>query len=356
MWRDLKYLLAYIIPLAVIHSLYAQGIWSFNVIWVAFVCIPILELFFTGNTNNLDKEEEQHQNSKAFFDFLLYLNVPLLLGIAFWYFAVVVYTPLETYELVGLTLSVGIYLGGVGINVAHELGHRKTAFPQWMAKILLLPNMYMHFSIEHNHGHHVNIATPNDPASSRLNEPVYAFYLRSVIFSYLSAWKIEHRRLKSIGKQPLSIHNQMIHFQLIQVAYLALVVAIFGLKLLPFAILVAVLGFLMLETVNYIEHYGLQRKQLKSGRYEPVQPWHSWNCNHDVGRIVLYELTRHSDHHYKATRKYQVLRHFDQAPSLPWGYPTSMLIALVPPLWFYLMNPKVKAFNETVPVPQQAMA
>ena len=141
----------------------------------------------------------------------------------------------------------------------------------------------------------------------------------------------------------------MIHFQLIQVAYVAAVVYAFGWALLPYVIITSILGFLMLETVNYIEHYGLQRKVLETGRYEPVQPWHSWNCNHDIGRILLYELTRHSDHHYKASRKYQVLRHFEKAPLLPWGYPTSMLIALVPPLWFYLMNPKVEHYKQFIP-------
>ena len=141
----------------------------------------------------------------------------------------------------------------------------------------------------------------------------------------------------------------MIHFQLIQVAYLVSIVLFFGWAILPFAIITAILGAMMLETVNYIEHYGLQRRKLESGRYETVQPWHSWNCNHDIGRILLYELTRHSDHHYKASRQYQILRHFDKTPLLPWGYPTSMLIALVPPLWFHLMNPKVEFYKEQIP-------
>jgi len=350
MWKDAKYLLAYIIPAIVAHALYFQGIWSFNGFAVAFVLVPILEVFLTGDTKNLSEVEEQSQNSKRFFDFLLYLNVPMLLGIAFWYFYVITYTPLQMYETIGLTTTVGMYLGGVGINVAHEMGHRKDWLPQQLSKVLLLPNLYMHFFIEHNQGHHLNIATPKDPATSRFNENIYAFYLRSVTFSYLSAWKLEAKRLKRLGKAAWNpLHNQMIHFQLLQLAWLGSITYLFGWVTLGFAIIVAILGFLMLETVNYIEHYGLQRRQLDSGRYEPVQPWHSWNCNHDIGRILLYELTRHSDHHYKASRKYQVLRHFEKAPLLPWGYPTSMLIALVPPLWFYLMNPKVKYYKEQIP-------
>jgi alkane 1-monooxygenase len=346
MWKDIKYLGAYVIPLAGLHALYAQGIWSYNGVLVTFVLVPLLEFFFSGTTENLAPEEEEQQNEKGLFDLLLYLNVPMIFGLAFGYFYVLSTASLATYEIVGLTLTTGIILGGVGINVAHELGHRKEAFPRFMAQLLLLPNLYLHFTIEHNHGHHVHIATPKDPASSRYNEVLYVFWLRSVVFSYLSAWKIEAKRLRQAGYSAYSWRNKMLHLQLVQLGYLGAVGYLFGWMLLPFAVTVAVIGFLMLETVNYIEHYGLQRRQLASGRYEPVQPWHSWNCNHDIGRILLYELTRHSDHHYKASRKYQVLRHFDEAPLLPWGYPTSMLVALVPPLWFRLMNPRVERFNQ----------
>ncbi|MCH2022588.1 MAG: alkane 1-monooxygenase [Saprospiraceae bacterium] len=349
MWRDLKYLLAYIIPAIVAHALYFKGFWSYNGITVAFIIIPILESFLPGNTNNLTKNEENDQLSKSIFNILLYLNVPIILGLGYWYFHTITYFPLETFETIGLTLTVGIYFGGVGINVAHELGHRKEWFPQFLGKILLVPNLYMHFAIEHVHGHHVNIATPKDPATSRFNENIYAFYVRSVVYSYISAWQLENKRLKNQGSASFSIYNQMIHFQLIQVAYLVSIVLFFGWAILPFAIITAILGAMMLETVNYIEHYGLQRRKLESGRYETVQPWHSWNCNHDIGRILLYELTRHSDHHYKASRQYQILRHFDKTPLLPWGYPTSMLIALVPPLWFHLMNPKVEFYKEQIP-------
>jgi len=133
----------------------------------------------------------------------------------------------------------------------------------------------------------------------------------------------------------------MIQFQLAQVGYLLVVGLLFGWKMLPFAVAIAVFGFLMLECVNYIEHYGLRRKLLPNGRYEKVSPRHSWNSDHELGRIVLYELTRHSDHHFKATRKYQILRHIDESPQLPLGYPTSILMALVPPLWFRVMNRRV---------------
>jgi alkane 1-monooxygenase len=242
----------------------------------------------------------------------------------------------------------GIFLGAMGINVAHELGHREKAYERFIAKLLLLPNLYMHFIIEHNRGHHVNIATKEDPASARYNEMLYSFWIRSVTMTYVSAWRLEAKRLRNEGKRFLSIHNEMIIFQIVQLAYLFLVWYFGGFVFLLSAILIAVVGFLLLETVNYIEHYGLSRKKMENGRYERVQPWHSWNSDHVLGRLILFELSRHSDHHFKANRKYQVLRHFDESPQLPYGYPMSMLMSFVPPLWFAVMNPRVKALEGQV--------
>jgi alkane 1-monooxygenase len=196
----------------------------------------------------------------------------------------------------------------------------------------------MHFFIEHNRGHHLNIATPEDPSSSRKGENVYFFWIRSVVFSYIGAWRLEAKRLRRINKSVFSVHNEMLLFQLIQFAYLLCIYYFFGLTIMVYAIAIAIIGFLLLETINYIEHYGLSRKKLPNGKYEKVDVRHSWNSNHELGRIVLYELTRHSDHHYKANRKFQVLRHHDESPQLPFGYPGSMLLSFIPPLWFKLMN------------------
>ena len=294
----------------------------------------------------MDAEAEEAELRKPIFDLLLYLNVPIVLGFVGWYLYLVAYVPLSSYEYWGITLSMGVFLGAIGINVAHELGHRKTWYEQVMASLLLLPNLYMHFTIEHNNGHHVNIATKEDPASARFNEWIYVFWLRSIIFTYISAWKIEAKRLRQAGKSPIHYTNRLIWLQLIEIGYLGAIGWFLGLAVMLAAISIAIGGFLMLESVNYIEHYGLNRRKLPSGRYERVQPWHSWNSNHSIGRIVLYELTRHSDHHFKASRKYQILRHYDESPQLPYGYPMSVILALFPPLWFWLMNPRVKEVEE----------
>jgi alkane 1-monooxygenase len=353
MKTNIKYLGAYIIPAILAIALLFKGWFSYGGLFVAFFAIPLLELFAPGTDENLSPEQEKASNDNLFYDIVLYSNVPILWGLLIWYFYTILNLPLETYEYVGLNLSIGVFLGAMGINVAHELGHRNNFWEQLFAKMLLLPNLYTHFTIEHNRGHHLNVATDEDPASARYNEWLYAFWIRSVTMTYISAWKLEAKRLKNEGKHVLSLHNEMIWLQLLQLSYLFILWAVGSEFLLFSGIMVAIIGFLMLETVNYIEHYGLKRRKTETGRYERVQPWHSWNSNHDIGRIVLYELTRHSDHHYKASRKYQVLRHFDESPQLPYGYPMSMLLALIPPLWFAVMNPKVKELtlkNSALPI------
>lgn len=344
--KDAKYLLAYILPLSAIFSIYTLDVGSFTAVLVAFVLLPLIEFFLPQSTFNFSKIEEKSRLKDTFFDIMLYLNLPLLYGMVAYYFYTIHTQSLETYELVGMTLSVGIVIGGTGINVAHELGHRNNRLEQWMSKALLLPNLYMHFSIEHNRGHHKNVSTDLDSSSARLGENLYSFWVRSVTGVYVGAWRLENERLRRAGKSVFSIENEMIWFQVIQLLYLLLVGYIFGWTMVGFAIAIAIGGFLMLETVNYIEHYGLRRKKLPSGRYENVSPLHSWNSNHALGRIFLYELTRHSDHHYKATRKYQVLRHFDESPQLPYGYPGSMLLATVPPLWFKRMDKLVERYAQ----------
>ena len=338
--KDVKYLFAYIGTLAAVLGLWLGGWWSFGMTYVAFGLIPFFELFIPKSVENHAPEAETERNQNRFFDFLLYTHVPILYALVVWACIKLQSGTLSTLEIVGMTFNIGIIIGGFGINVAHELGHRSTRFEQFLSKTLLLPALYQHFFIEHNRGHHKNVATEFDPATSRLGENIYAFWFRSVKDGYIDAWRLEAERLRREGKSWLSIDNEMLHFQLIQLAYLGTIWVVFGTPSVIFAIIVAIIGFLLLETVNYIEHYGLQRKIQANGHYEPVLPHHSWNSDHELGRIFLYELTRHSDHHYKSTRKYQVLRHFDDSPQLPYGYPMCMMMALVPPLWFNLMDKK----------------
>ena len=346
--KDLKYLLAYIGPIAAYLGLYLGGYWSFGIIYVGFILIPLIELFTPGNTINLSAEQEETKLRTRFFDYLLYLNIPILYGILYLYFTKMAAGGLTTFEYIGMTMNTGSAVGILGINVGHELGHRLTKFEQTLSKMLLLPALYMHFFIEHNLGHHKHVSTPEDPATSRFGENIYAFFIRSVKGSYLDAWEIEKTQLQRRKITFWSMNNQMIQFQLIQFTYLLVIGFVFGWQVMALAVVVAIIGFLHLEAVNYVEHYGLVRNKLENGRYETVKPHHSWNSNHEMGRIFLYELTRHSDHHFKATRKYQVLRHFDESPQLPYGYPGSVLLAFVPPLWFSVMNKRVPRHQQAV--------
>jgi alkane 1-monooxygenase len=238
-------------------------------------------------------------------------------------------------------MSMGILCGVFGINVAHELGHRANKKEQFMAKLLLLTSQYIHFFIEHNKGHHKNVATPEDPSSARYNESVFSFYPRTIINGYRSAWRIaNHDQLKK-GRSALNIRNEMLQAQIMQASFLLLIFLFFGWKILLFYLGAAFVGIMMLENVNYIEHYGLSRTKSYSGHYERAMPHHSWNSNHLLGRLMLFELSRHSDHHYLASRKYQILRHHNNAPQMPTGYPGMMIIAHFPFLWFRMMNKRI---------------
>ena len=338
---DLKYLFAYTIPMATLLSLLSSGMFTYSAPIYAFIIIPLLELSLKDfNTHYSDAQKEKRSNN-ILFDLLLYFNIPFVFGILGYGFYILNNKVLLNYETIGIILSLGILLATNAINVAHELGHRTSQSERILSKLLLLPCLYMHFYLEHNFGHHKNVATPEDPATSKLNQSVYHFWITSVFNQYLNAWRIQIRLLKKENKGFLSFKNDMMWYTLFQTAYLVIWATTFGTMGLFFAIIVGILSFVFLETINYIEHYGLVRKKLPSGRYERVQTHHSWNSNHIIGRIVLYELTRHSDHHFKASKKYQILENKKESPQLPFGYPTSILLSLVPPLWFWIMNSRI---------------
>ncbi|MBT8308299.1 MAG: alkane 1-monooxygenase [Maribacter sp.] len=339
--KDLKYLAAFTLPASAAIGVYLQGYWSFFTPFYAFFIIPLFELVLPQDSSNLNSNQRDIKKNKNLFDWLLYLNIPIVYGLlayTLWYISS---HRISTFEIIGLTLSIGIVLGTNGINVAHELGHRLRSKERYLGKLLLLPALYMHFFIEHNFGHHLHAATPEDPATAKYNQTVYSFWVTSVIRQYISAWKLQLMLLKKNERGFFSIENDMFWYLIIEALYLFGVFYLFGSLGLFFALGAAITGFLLLETVNYIEHYGLLRRKLASGRYERVKEVHSWNSNHIVGRIVLYELTRHSDHHYKSSKKYQILDYHDTSPQLPYGYPTSMVMSFLPPLWFKVMNPRI---------------
>jgi alkane 1-monooxygenase len=236
----------------------------------------------------------------------------------------------------------GLMCGVYGINVAHELGHRAQRWERDLARALLLTSLYMHFIIEHNRGHHRRVGTPEDPASARYGENIYFFWVRTIVFSFISAWKIEADRLRKEGHAPFGGRNEMLRSLLIELVLLVVIGSLFGAFTLLAFLGAALIGILLLETVNYIEHYGLGRARNAQGGFGRVQHYHSWNSDHPIGRTMLFELTRHSDHHWKASKKYQTLDSVPDGPQLPTGYPGMMLLALVPPLWFRITHPLIE--------------
>ncbi len=336
--RSLKYASPFIVYAAACLAFLHAGWVIFLPLLYAWVFIPLAELLVHPDPSNMDATQEALAKKDPLYDFWLYLIVPFQYA-ALWLFLSSMQTPGQPWWMViGRIFDMGLLCGVFGINVAHELGHRSTKMEKWMAKALLLTSLYMHFFIEHNKGHHKRVSTPEDPASARYGENIYRFFLRTIKGSYLSAWAIQQKELDRKKLPFLSLHNQMLMFQMIQTFLLILIMIIFGWTSLLSFIGAAAIGALLLETVNYIEHYGLQRRSNQAGGYERVMPEHSWNSDHVLGRLTLFELSRHSDHHFQSSRKYQVLRRHDRTPQMPTGYPGMMILALFPPAWFLIMN------------------
>jgi alkane 1-monooxygenase len=311
---------------------------------VTFVLIPLLDGWVGTTPGGHQVRTEQLQGGRPLLParyarWLPRLQVPLQLTLLA---AGVALAPaMSALELLYFTLAVGVATGGIGITVAHELGHRANVLDRWAARVLLVTVGYGHFYVEHNRGHHVRVATPDDPATAPAGMTVYRFILRSVVGSFAHAWRLERMRLQAQGRSPWHLANWVLTASLASLALAALAFAVGGLAALSFVVAQAAVAVVLLEITNYMEHYGLQRRDVPGGRYEPVRPEHSWNADFPVSNWLLFNLQLHSDHHAHVARPFEDLRSMPQAPQLPAGYPTMLLVALVPPLWFHLMDPRL---------------
>jgi alkane 1-monooxygenase len=322
------YLLAYTIPVAVWISLRFPESCSFLALLYAFGLLPLLELILPVlKENPPEGAGPERTTSSRYFDFLLYSMVPIQCLLVACFCRGFQSPDLTLPARIGMVTALGVACGVIGINVAHELGHRKGRLERVLARILLASSLNWQFYIEHNRGHHKNVSTPDDPESARLHETIHAFFVRSIRDSFKNAWKLDRKEMM-LGLGFESILLACIGFS----SGAATLAGFAG---------AAIFGILLLQSVNYIEDYGLSRIETGRGVFEPVRPHHSWNANHPLSRAILFELSRHSDHHANATRKYQTLRHFEEAPQMPTGYPGMILLALIPPLWFRVMNPRI---------------
>jgi alkane 1-monooxygenase len=347
-WTDGKryaWLLGIIVPLSPFLAFFWVSVTGFGGLWylgplLVFGLFPLLDMAIGLDPTNPPDSVLKFLEQDRYYRWCTYVFIPIqYAGLVFacWMWA---YGDLSLAEDIGLALTMAV-VGGIAINTAHELGHKRASSEKWLSRIALAQTGYGHFFIEHNRGHHVKVATPEDPASSRLGEGFWAFLPRTVAGSLRSAWGIETARLDRLGKSHWGIHNDVLSAWAMTVVLFAGLTLVFGPVVLPYLLVQAVIGFSLLEVVNYLEHYGLLRQKREDGRYERCRPEHSWNSNNVASNVLLYHLQRHSDHHANPTRRYQALRHVDEAPQLPTGYAGMIVLAWFPPLWRRVMDPRL---------------
>jgi alkane 1-monooxygenase len=345
-WRDPKryaWLLGLIVPTLPFLAYGLVRATGLGVFWfygpfLVFVVFPMLDLAIGMDPTNPPDSVIKWLEQDRYYRWCTYAFIPIqYAGLVFacWQWS---QGGLSTLDAIGLTLTVGM-VSGIAINTAHELGHKREHLERRLSRVALAQSAYGHFYVEHNRGHHVRVATPEDPASARMGESFWAFLPRTVVGSLRSAWELERERLGREGRGPWTPRNDILSAWALTVVLFATLAGVFGAAVLPYLLAQAVIGFCLLEVVNYLEHYGLLRGRREDGRYERTHPEHSWNSNNVASNVLLYHLQRHSDHHANPLRRYQALRHFDEAPQLPTGYAGMILLAAVPPLWRRVMDP-----------------
>ena len=344
--KPYPFLIIYLLPLSVWLGYGLGGIYNFLTPLFVFGLVPLLDVLLGVDTRNPNAEEEEALAEDRAFRIITWACAPLQLLMVVLAAYVITHRPMALVERVGFVLSVGISSGALGINVSHELVHRiNNRLEPFLGRVMLLTVGYLHWAIEHVKGHHRNVATAEDPATARFGESVYAFWPRTVAEGFRSAWQIEARALERKGKKAWSLHNPVLWYTVLEVAFVAALGWAFGPGAVVFFFVQSFVAVSLLEVVNYLEHYGMERGKLPDGRYEKVTPLHSWNASHRVTNFFLFNLQRHSDHHAGPARRYQVLRHHDESPQLPNGYAAMVLVALVPPLWRRIMDHRLEAFR-----------
>jgi len=346
--KSFKYFLVWTIPLSGYIAFTNEGLLAWFGVLYAFVILPILDHFLPINSTNHDAKTIKQFENNSFYDIILILLIPVQLVFLIWFLFSIDAPDLSATTFYGRVFSMGILCTVLGINAGHELGHRTQRSMQIGAKILLTTTLYNHFFIEHNFGHHRNVGTPDDAASANRGEWVYPFIVKSAFFGWVNSWQIESKRLKRIGVSFFSIQNEVLVWQLFQWSTLAIVFLLFG-SVVGFAwIGASIVGATFLECVNYIEHYGLVRAKVSGHRYENVEVYHSWNSDHLMGRSILLEVTRHSDHHHSPHKSYPTLNSPKGAPHLPTGYPGMIVLSLFCPLFIAIMDKKLETLPHIV--------
>lgn len=341
--QRLKFLLAFILPVTSIYGFIYDGWHCMVPLVIIFIVFPVLELLLPLDVANLEEKMEADEKNAKFYDWLLYLAVPVYLFTFVYFFVIISNTPFGSLEFWCRVISMGLICGIFGFNIGHELSHRTNSpIELFLGQVQLLSVLNLHFIPYHNGGHHRNVGKPTDPSTAAKNEWLFTFWFKSQIGGYIQAWKVENKKTQHQGHSIYSLHNQMVRFTIATLTFLTCLYLLLGQYLFCVYLLVVLISIILLETINYIEHYGLVREQNEKGIYEPVRHHHSWNSDHIFGRALMFNLSRHSDHHYNGSIKYQSLKSLPDTPQMPTGYPGMFVLAFFPPLWFYVMNPRLR--------------
>jgi len=325
-----------------LHFKTGNELWFLLPLFANYVIAPILDWAIGEDRNNPPEEVVMQLDQDVYYRRLTYVVVPLhfvtLIGCA-WYAGT---QSLNWWAFVLLAFVAGT-TAGLAINTGHELGHKNSKFEKALAKVVLAVAAYGHFSVEHNRGHHKDVSTPTDSASSRMGESIYKFARREIPGAFSRAWRVEKERLELRGKPIWHHSNPILQSYTVSAALALLIFLLMGWLAIPFLLIHNFFAYWQLTSANYIEHYGLLRDRDVKGRHERCQPHHSWNSNHILSNLVLFHLERHSDHHTWPLRRYQSLRHFDDLPTLPNGYFGMYVLSYVPWLWFRIMDKRLMA-------------
>lgn len=344
MQKPINYCLPYAV--AIVPGLsFVIGGWGYGIFLAIYLGFPLLD-FFIGKTFSNPSSEQESQISKQWrYAVILWGYALVMLG----YLLVGSYftgVRASWFDTLLFAMNTGLLIGAGTITVAHELIHKNNRFERGLGGFMLAMVCYGTFKVEHVRGHHVNVSTPKDASSARLGQSIYYFLPQAMARNVINGFRLEANRLHRKGLSAFHWQNEVLLWTLLSGLIAVGCFFITGIHGLAYFLVTSFFAVLALEVVNYVEHYGLERRKLANGRYERVSPLHSWNASEKLANAGIYNLQRHSDHHAFPTRRYQILRHYDQSPQLPTSYGGMVILAMFPPLWHKVMDPLAKAHME----------
>ena len=341
----MRHVVGFAMPASVLLGATWGGFWIFQTALGVFLAVPLLDLLVGAERNEIRPPASSARTGRVLFKSVTWAWVPFQLALLVWAAHTATRAQRSPQELVGLTLSVGLTTGCIGVTFAHELLHRRRRFEKVLADVLLLSVTYPHFRVAHVLGHHRHVGTAHDCGTARLGESLYRFLGRALSGNLVNAWRFETASVRRHGRSPCDPRNQMIQRGVALCVMYALIWRLFGARGVALWAAQSAIAIFVLEATNYLQHYGLTRAELEPGRYVSVQAHHSWDSPYQVSNWTLINLAHHADHHLSPAKPYEALCHLTDAPQLPAGYSMMILLAMIPPLWRTVMDPRVAAWR-----------